>query len=624
MRPKTAFVCFAAVLCWSVVAHAQQWSGIIAPSRAIDWSQAGVQGGIPTLTVVCATLNPGATAAQINSAIASCPSGQVVFLNAGTYTLNAGLMFNGKSNVVLRGAGPDQTLLSFTGAANCLVGATDVCITNGRGVYPLNPGQTANWTAGYAKGTTSITLSHTTGLAVGDVLVLDQLDDSDTDTGNIWVCSTIDVCSSEADSGIRRPNRSQSQVVVVTGISGTTVTFRAPGLYMPNWRSSQSPGAWWDSVHTVSRVGIEDLSLDHSGSPQVSGIQVTGARDWWVRNVRSIFAKRAAVWMYGATRGTIRDSYLFGTLVGESQSYGIETDIASDLLVENNIFQRVAIPMVTGESVTGSVYGYNFAVDDYYVSGGNTSWMQGCCYQHSSGISMHLFEGNVGPGLTADQIHGTSNMGTAFRNRFTGLEPGKVQQTDAVHVYSYNRYFNIIGNVLGTSGFHTNYEGFPSSATTPGPSLGASTSIYMLGWSGNERKYSTMVNDLLVRATMMRWGNYDTLSGAARWQSSEVPSDVTPFGNPVPSSQILPSSFYLSAKPAWFGGVPWPPIGPDVTGGNMPAVGGHAHKIPAQLCFENVMGGVFGSSVLNFNAANCYASAPPSAPPATPSGLTIN
>jgi hypothetical protein len=74
----------------------------------IDWSQAGVSGGIRNRTTICATLNPGATAGQINSAIAACPSGQVVKLNAGTYSLSSGIDFNARSSVTLRGDGPDR------------------------------------------------------------------------------------------------------------------------------------------------------------------------------------------------------------------------------------------------------------------------------------------------------------------------------------------------------------------------------------------------------------------------------------------------------------------------------------------------------------------------------------
>src|SRR6266478_1751429 len=112
--------------------RAQQWSGILSSSRAIDWSTAGVPGGIPNRTSICATLSPGATATQINNAIASCPAGQVVLLNAGTYNLTSGIIFNNKSNVTLRGAGPDQTFLKFTGGAACGGwGGADVCLTSG-------------------------------------------------------------------------------------------------------------------------------------------------------------------------------------------------------------------------------------------------------------------------------------------------------------------------------------------------------------------------------------------------------------------------------------------------------------------------------------------------------------
>jgi hypothetical protein len=583
------------------------WSGILDPSRAIDWSKAGASGGIPSRTTICATLSPGATAAQINAALASCPDGQVVQLSAGTFALSGGVVFSGQRSVTLRGMGPDKTFLVFSASTGCWIGGADVCITNGSGLYPPNPGHAADWTGAYTKGTTSITLSNTTGLAPGDILVLDQLNDADTDTGGIWVCSTQDVCSSEGDANVRRPGRSQMQPVVVTGISGNTVTF-APGLYMPNWRSSQAPGAWWDSAHSLGGIGVEDLSMDHTASDQFAGIELSGVRDWWVKNIRSINSNRAAVWAYGTTRGTIRDSYFYGTQHAESQSYGIETDVSSDLLVENNIFEHMANPTPTGEGVTGSVYGYNFGIDDYYVSGGNTMWMQAMNYHHSSGINFHLFEGNDGAGFTADQIHGTSLFATGFRNRWHGWEPGKNQQTDAVHIYSYNRYFNMIGNVLGTTGFHTNYEGYPSSPVESGPSTGGSLSIFMLGWSGNETKYPTFDNDLFVRGSLMRWGNYDTVSNVPRYDAGEVPSALAAYSNAVPTTRSLPASFYLPARPAWWATARanpgWPAVGPDVTGGDLPGVAGHAYSIPAKLCYENTPRD--GNGVLLFSADRCY------------------
>ncbi|MGB9103573.1 MAG: hypothetical protein WCC59_02335, partial [Terriglobales bacterium] len=55
-------------------------------------------------------------------------------------------------------------------------------------------------------------------------------------------------------------------------------------------------------------------------------------------------------------------------------------------------------------------------------------------------------------------------------------------------------------------------------------------------------------------------------------------------------------------------------IGPDVTGGDSPNVGGHAYKIPAQLCYENSAQDANGY-LINFNADLCYAAAGPAALP---------
>jgi hypothetical protein len=88
-------------------------------------------------------------------------------------------------------------------------------------------------------------------------------------------------------------------------------------------------------------------------------------------------------------------------------------------------------------------------------------------------------------------------------------------------------------------------------------------------------------------------------------------------------SQTLPASFYLKAKPSWWGVMPWPAIGPDVTGGDVASLVGHAYSTPAASCFLDVMGGsVDGSSgLLSFNANKCYTSATVT-PPAPPTNLT--
>jgi len=94
---------------------AQNWAGIRDPSRGIDWSHAGVQGVIPSRTTINITIKPGSSADAMNAAIAKSPSGQVVYLSAGTYTQTAGITFANHSKVTLRDSGPDQAFLIFTG-----------------------------------------------------------------------------------------------------------------------------------------------------------------------------------------------------------------------------------------------------------------------------------------------------------------------------------------------------------------------------------------------------------------------------------------------------------------------------------------------------------------------------
>jgi hypothetical protein len=71
--------------------------------RRLRASQRGERRTVSSL----ATLNSGATAAQINAAIAACSNG-VVYLNAGTCNLTTGIIFSGRDNVTLRGAGPSR------------------------------------------------------------------------------------------------------------------------------------------------------------------------------------------------------------------------------------------------------------------------------------------------------------------------------------------------------------------------------------------------------------------------------------------------------------------------------------------------------------------------------------
>ncbi len=182
-RTQPALILFISLF-MPVGLYAQAWSGIISPTRAVDWSGVGIPGGVPSggWTQCGTTIAPYGTSASpaspstINSAIASCGTNQYVLLGAGDFYLDGVVDFATHSNVVLRGQGANQTRLHFTGttlsgcngwwAAVCLEGSN----TYGGGGYTQ-----ADWTAGYSQGTTQITLSSVSGIVANlTPIVLDQ------------------------------------------------------------------------------------------------------------------------------------------------------------------------------------------------------------------------------------------------------------------------------------------------------------------------------------------------------------------------------------------------------------------------------------------------------------------
>lgn len=594
-------------------AMAQPWSGILDPSRAIDWSSThpGVVGGIPTRGTVCITLTSSATTSAINSAISGCTAGQVVMLGAGTYTLSGGFKI-GKSSITVRGAGPLQTILNFTGSDSCGGLSSDTCIQNSNPLYDgaaaTQPGGTnaAAWTAGYSAGTTSITLTSvgSSPPQINDLIILDQANDTSDNSGLI-ICDVSTTCSANGQGGGRvvgGVSRSQTQVVKVTGISGSTYTI-SPGLYGSNWRSGQTPGAWW-SNSPVHDVGIENMTVNgDAGSTATISTNFYNCLNCWMKNVRSIKSTtRSQVLIIQSAHVEIRDSYFFATTGGGVTTYVIEPDECADYLVENNIFHQIGAPTVPDGGAAGGVvsYNYNFAGIVF-----NSSTVMPFAYAGHAPTEFELYEGNLFPGITSDTAHGGSPLITIFRNQLLGNQPSpnaRTQQTWAIAPQFGARIWNVIGNVLGTSGYHTAYETYP-------PSNGASCNfnVYFLGWpSVGCNNVDTPGNDTVVRSTMMRWGNYDTVNAAVRWDSTESSPGAVSFvsANSTPGSHTLPSSFYLSSKPTFFGSNTWPPIGPDITGGSGPA--GLAYKIPAQVCFESLSTDSTFTPAMAFDGNACY------------------
>jgi len=630
----------------STPGHAQQWTGIIAPSRAENWSNAGVVGGIPSgswtqcVTTACTALATNVTAANINTAIVSAPANTYILLPAGTFTMNTGLIWNHVSNIALRGAGSNSTILSFTGNNGCQGLFSVICFQSSDTNYWGGPSNVANWTANYTAGATSITLNSVTNLKVGFPITLDQTDDLSTaDTGAIFVCYTPQgVCSTNGDSGgAPRAGRSQQQIVEVTGISGTgpyTVGI-SPAIVMPNWVSTKTPQAWW-ATGPVFYDGVENLSIEVNSSGATTGVGMFNCVNCWESGVASIGAwGRSHTQIYQSAHCTVQNSYFYLTNASASVNYGVETLPASDSLIQNNIFQGVQAPYPSTGTCTGCVYAYNFDVNNLFSP---NTWQNQSGFPHAVGDEHILYEGNIGVGIYSDDFHGSHQFQTIFRNYYNGYQKNNGSFTNnstiPLLIDAYSRFYNIIGNVLGNAAAQNAYE------DTVTDQHSGSVPIYRVGYGDG------IPNDSSTVTTLMRWGNYDVVTGTSRFVSSEVPSGLSgsqaAFANPVPGSQTLPASFYLSSQPSWWPlSKVWPSIGPDVSGGNVKyctggtytgtyvlssgqcpsgtattLAAGHIVSNPAMDCYLNPMAGPPDGTggARSFNANTCYASGSAQAP----------
>ena len=272
------------------------------------WAAAGVPGGIPARSTIYTTLNPGATAAQIVSAVNACPSNQVVYLNAGTYNISS-IDFGdpGPTYKTLRGAGMGQTILNISSGAAAV----------NTGSYPPwfgTWGNTQDVAAGGTQGSTTITVASAASYVVGDMCVVDMAN-ADWIQGYGTGGTTTATYNSDSSGKGRDGNRSQLHLCRITGKSGNDLSFDPPLPYALDAarspqisRASQRPGP-------IS-FGIEDLTVDATGTGG-QGIFINGSYASWLKNIElkgwgtfGMFLR----WNWAALTGFSQPEELFGPI----------------------------------------------------------------------------------------------------------------------------------------------------------------------------------------------------------------------------------------------------------------------------------------------------------------------
>ena len=466
--------------------------------------------------------------AAIQSALNAATANQVVYLPASTYLISNTLYMN-NANVSIRGDGPAATIIEYNGAA----GGVDIITAN-----PYNAWSSRVPVAStFIQGSKTITLTSARGIKTGDIVVMSQLNPS-------YANNQGDAGEPITWAGAPGPNgsgndvtRCMTQVDRVTAINANVLTLERP-LYL-TFAAANSPAI--NFMTPTYGIGIEDLQL-YNNSKGVKGgynIEMGTLAESWVENVASVNATGAEcdyhILLENAYACEVRECYFKGGGVNASgEDYGVYLiNNCSDILVEDNIFVGMRHSLVIAAGGSGSVFGYNYSTGNIESDSGK-GWCAEDAITHGAEPYMTLFEGNIVGQITFDDYHGGNSYNTAYRCNplaFSTATGSGAANREAVDLQNSTYSANIVGCVLGR------------------PADSSNTDI----------KYASG-----VQATSFIQGNYSCKLGKSTWISGAV---------------ALPASLYYKSKPSWWGTLPFPAIGPDLTpkNGQIPAAVRYAH-----------------------------------------------
>jgi hypothetical protein len=525
---------------------------IIPSSRRVTWQgNVGVSGGIPARTTICTTLGvagqsstyaQSVTAGQITSALSSCPSGQTVYLNPGTYTITQSIVPT--SGRTLRGSGPSQTILKANAA------------TSGGG-YPqyraiwniVNSfGSPISVSSGYTAGSSQIVLSDASSISVGDVLRIDELNDAPFPVTQVGVSGTCNSCDPYGTGG----TRARAQHVKVVAKAGNTLTLEVPLVWTFSSGNSPQVIKW----NVTSSAGIEDLQIWNASTTDVTSATFYGSDNCWIKNVKTVNGGQYNIYLAtGNYRTEIRQVEVTGYAPTTDDTYGMILNGVSGALVENNLFHDTGSATLVDWGSSGNVIAYNYSVNVHRTTN-MTNWFWADMWEHAAHTGHNLYEGNMITSFSFDVEWGSHSNNTVFRNQATAKSAdisylSTVQGTRAIAILTYSHNFNVVGNVFGTSGWNNHYERSAESFKAEGEK-----NIYLLGlWQIGSGSNTESV----CRSTLLRHANYDYYNNSIKY----CDDSGEPGCQGGDASHTLPNSLYLSAKPSWWcNESTWPPVNP--------------------------------------------------------------
>lgn len=587
-------------------------AAIVPASRQMTWTprtNVGVPGGIPTRNTIfvnllttgnntykCAADGVTDDSAKIQAACAACPSGQVVYAPAGIYYLGATVNVSQAQNYTLRGDGMGLTIFKLGNTA------TRFTIGTTENTKPTTG--FLNITAGATAGSTVITMADTTTVHAGNIITM--------------VMSTPTWMHALQTQTVANVFRITFKVVSKTSTTATIT----PAI--PLDVSGMSPRIipWGNSggfSHVTNGVGWENFSID---ALLGNGVPVTYQQCWgcWWDGVEISQAGSKQMFLLTVCASEMRRCYHHDAFGSGPNHAGVDfkNDACWNLVEDNISFNAGYGAIFLGDAeggCVGNVCGYNYLWRDITDAG----QMEPTMYDsHGSGGNMfNLWEGNVARGFISDGYFGGSSYGTLLRNYISNKalpQDGGIHNPNAICIAlgHYAVYYNIIGNVLGSTEMTSYYDqeqpvirvliyrlGYPNAGGygyanssqgtegTPNASYGNYKTVGPTTPPDYTASPDNIVNalalDLNVKNTIIRHGNYDYgtfafvnfdgSGGASKspgvvWETNDSRGTGVDFAD-----HTIPNSYYLSGTPSWWtNGLTWPPIdGSTGTRGLIPA-----------------------------------------------------
>lgn len=522
----------AAISGWS------NYPGLIPPDRlpASGGWQPGPSSGIPTnYTLFCnvkesipgtniVALGDGITddTAALQAAVASAPNFSIVFIPEGIYRTTHEIMLQCKYNydyqahsrsIIIRGAGMGKTrIINFGSDASIIGFYAQGAVTE----LPIR--------GGILRGTNQINI--------------DALNVSYIKPGK-WLSISADNSLTGTESVAGYMTDCVGQSVKILSVSGSTITLDRP----LNFSSPLAKASYSFSV--PYQCGIESLTVERAVNSGQHNIYLCGAQECWITNVEGIKPVNWNIRFDSGVGCVVRQCYVHGTWNGGGNSgYGIGLfNRSGECLVEDNIAFNCRHSYITEYGGQGNVFAYNYSSDPLNEKQTNTDFLMIDACHHGGDPRYNLWEGNVVAKMGPDNVLGGSHCNTYFRNNAQrkGMPSAKYGLW-AVNVERNCISNNFIGNVLLSSGLSAITQFCTNSAQN--------NVLCRFGYDGSGDTNHADIDMRVFESTIYHM-NWDFA-----FQTTVMDTRIL--------QHTLPASLYYAQKPAFFGSLRWPPIGPDL------------------------------------------------------------